>query len=190
VKQTFSHPALPRFAELAECFCELVTSEQAHPAAQKLRELHDLLPRLYAAALDLPPITVLFDEGSHELDVELSGIQPRARSKDELVVPVSDELAGFLGSRRYYREVFDPYSGPEEVEVTGNLIDDFSDIVRDLEAGLDEWHAGNTGVALWNWRFTFESHWGEHATSALRALFALCAWHDLEWPAAGSLDDR
>ena len=81
-------------------------------------------------------------------------------------------LADFLGMCRFYREVFDPYSQPTEVECTGDILDDLGDIYRDLVAGLSQWRDGNSGEALWAWRFTFESHWGEHATSALRALFA------------------
>jgi hypothetical protein len=35
--------------------------------------------------------------------------------------------------------------------------------------------------------FNFQIHWAEHATSALRAIFALSAWRDVPWPTgAGS----
>jgi hypothetical protein len=85
--------------------------------------------------------------------------------------------------RRFYREVFDPWAEPTVGEVTGDIIDDLGDIYRDLRRGLVHWQDGNLADALWEWRFNFQIHWGEHATSALRALFVLSAWHDVPWPA-------
>ena len=93
-----------------------------------------------------------------------------------------DGLAEHLGLRRFYREVFDPYADPSDPEVMGDLIDDVEDIHHDLLKGLVAFRAGNFDEALWSWRLSFRSHWGEHATSALRALFALSAWRDVPWP--------
>ena len=92
------------------------------------------------------------------------------------------ELANLLGLRRFYREVFDPYAEPTDGEVTGDIIDDLNDIYRDLRRGLAYWRDGQTGNALREWRFDFQIHWGKHATSALRAVFALSAWRDVPWP--------
>lgn len=107
----------------------------------------------------------------------------RGAPTHQLLAPEAlSALADHLGPRRFYREVFDPYSEPSESEVTGDLIDDFFDIHHDLSSGLAEWRRGNPVGALWEWRFGFETHWGEHITSAMRALFALSAWHEIGWP--------
>ncbi len=177
----YSHPSLSAFAQIAEALASLATDEERAPAAL-LAALHELLARACAAALQLPPTSTLFDETDSPGD-ELES--PRSPPATEVSAPAGlQRLAAFLGSRRYYREVFDPYSKPSDVEVTGDLIDDLCDIHRDLTIGLSNWNAGNSGEALWQWRSSFETHWGEHATSALRALFALCAWHDVPWPEA------
>ena len=80
------------------------------------------------------------------------------------------------------REIFDPYAEPTDGEVRGDIIDDLGDIYRDLQRGLVHWGSGASGAALWEWRFNFQVHWAEHATSALRAIFALSAWRDVPWP--------
>jgi Domain of unknown function (DUF5063) len=81
-----------------------------------------------------------------------------------------------------YREVFDPYDESIDKVVTGSLADDLSDIYVDLRQGEDFWSHGLFDEAVWQWRFGFESHWGEHATSALRAIRTLSASHDLRFP--------
>ena len=81
-----------------------------------------------------------------------------------------------------YQEVFDPYAVPPENPVTGSLADDLSDILLDLEDGEQLWLQGEFAAAVWDWRFGFESHWGEHVTGALRAIRTLAAVHDLGFP--------
>jgi hypothetical protein len=74
----------------------------------------------------------------------------------------------------FYAEVFDPYSddasqGRAEAGF-GSLSDDFLDICSDVSRGLALWDAGHHNAAIWEWRFHRDAHWGNHATSALRAL--------------------
>jgi len=54
--------------------------------------------------------------------------------------------------------------------VCGDIADDFSDIYQDVKSGLLAYELGRKSQAVWHWRFTWGIHWGEHATSALRAL--------------------
>ena len=67
-----------------------------------------------------------------------------------------------------YHEVFDPYV--DEPPVCGSLSDDLLDIYRDLKRGLVAYDAGQVGAAVWEWRFHFDHHWGDHAVDALRYL--------------------
>jgi Domain of unknown function (DUF5063) len=51
------------------------------------------------------------------------------------------------------------------------LADDLTDIWRDLKQGLIALEAGAPSEDVtWEWRFGFYTHWGRHATEALRAL--------------------
>lgn len=90
-------------------------------------------------------------------------------------------LAGLLGERRHYREVFDAYNF-EDDPVIGDLADDLASVHRELWDGLRLWDAGRRRDAVWEWRFSFEAHWSEHATSALRAIRTLAFAHDLDRP--------
>jgi len=193
MKTQYQHPELSRFAELAEAFCQLLEKDE-DSAAHQLREVHLLLPQLYASALRLPAPTVLFsdeDENDDDEDAdEVPNVEGEELSKSAAIaLPAVSRLGEFLGHRAAYREVFDPHdwSGSEgSEEVAGSVLDDLSDIYLDLRRGLLLWRDGASGKALWEWRFNFEVHWGEHATGALRALYTLSAWHDMAWPSGSA----
>lgn len=182
MRASYSDPTLATFATLAESFCSLLVNADLRSPNDLLNAVHRLLPKLYAAALQLPSASALFDEdepsdGHTETVPARDATQPQRDLPGGLVA-----LAQSLGERRFYREIFDPYSVSTEAEVTGDVIDDLGDIYREITAGLFHWRHGNIAEALWAWRFNFEAHWGEHATSALRAIFALSAWRDVPWP--------
>lgn len=69
-----------------------------------------------------------------------------------------------------YAEIFDPLTLPPEPPVVGSLADDIADIYQDVVTGLRAYQAGQKATALWEWGFGFQSHWGAHATDAMRAL--------------------
>ncbi|HET9956088.1 MAG TPA: DUF5063 domain-containing protein [Polyangiaceae bacterium] len=169
----YSHPALTEFAAIAGAFCAAVANGVSRKPAEQLDQIHRILPRVYSAALQLPDVSTVF---ANDDERELEAAQP------VVVPPGLAQLAEFLGERRFYREVYDPYAEPTEGECTGDLIDDLGDIYQDLRGGLVHWENGEPREALWAWRFNFQIHWAEHATSALRALFALSAWRDVPWP--------
>lgn len=76
---------------------------------------------------------------------------------------------------QYYSEVFNTLVLPAEEPVTGDLVDDLMDIYRDIAPGLVLYRAGRRPEAANHWRFWFTVHWGEHATSALRAAWSYLA---------------
>jgi hypothetical protein len=72
-----------------------------------------------------------------------------------------------------YWKVFDPYE--QEPPVAGSLSDDLLDVYRDVGEGLALWESGQDANAIWEWRFSFESHWGARAIDAMRALHRSCS---------------
>jgi hypothetical protein len=79
-----------------------------------------------------------------------------------------------FGKYDRYKEVFDPYDKREKLPTYGSISDDISDLYQDLKDGLQRWEMASLKTKrriLSNWRFQFEIHWGEHATSALRAIY-------------------
>ncbi|MDQ8005863.1 MAG: DUF5063 domain-containing protein [Pedobacter sp.] len=89
-----------------------------------------------------------------------------------------------LGAEAFYWEVFDPrYSEKDGQPDTGWvvtdreasqgwLIDDFEDIYRDLKIELLKIDSIGTDEAvedaLWNFKWSFVNHWGQHAVNAIR----------------------
>lgn len=159
-------PAAREFAELARHFCGVVEAPGSDGGAL-LRDVHPLLARLYAAALALP----------HADPSDGPGAAGAGAAEDRL----RRTLAGLLGERCHYREVFDAYDF-EEDPVVGDLADDLASIHRELWDGLRLWDGGRRQDAVWEWRFGFETHWSEHATGALRAIRTLAFVHHLDGP--------
>ncbi len=76
-----------------------------------------------------------------------------------------------LSFHKCYWEVFDPFEQDEPV--CCDLIDDLTDIVNDLQYGILEYETGKIGNAVFEWKLSFDSHWGQHLVDALRVLHAI-----------------
>jgi len=137
------------FAAQAQAYVDFIENAYTLDLPDRLREARVQLLDLYKAALALPampePVTVE------------AGPSP-STPKD---------WPGF-GDRDHYWEVFDPYVN--EPPVGPSLSDDLLDVYKDLLPGLVLRDAGHAVEALWEWRFRFDHHWGDHAIDALRAL--------------------
>jgi len=177
-------PALQAFAHIAREFCQTVDRRASLDTDDFLGAVHILLPRLYAAGLSLPDTGVLFlDDEEDEEDGQYEAPPPNPdRAGYDEWRQLYHSLQELIGDHDSYREVFDPYEPLTEGEVTGSLADDLADTYRDLRAGLAAWDRGDSGNALWEWRFGFECHWGEHVTGALRALHVTCSTYNRGWP--------
>lgn len=82
--------------------------------------------------------------------------------------PIQPRLDGLPFT--YYGEVFNPQVVPPEEPVTGSLVDDLASVYREVVLPLREFEAGKQDETVWFWRFHGYIHWGEHATSAIRAV--------------------
>lgn len=149
----FFSPAVAAFVVEARQFCAFVGEANRYPLTQRLAAARLRLLRLYSAAVALPYVEP--PEG-----VEYG--------HDLLPPPFS----GFE-SLDIYWEVFDPYE--QERPVAGSLSDDVICVSRDIMRGLVLWgRAVPKSAAIWEWRFSFDTHWGDHAIDALRALHRAC----------------
>ena len=154
-----------RFAETAQQYVTFIDSRDSLSRGELLRQTQVLLPALYSAALELP-------------DAEPSDEEHEGRLAQEQWTELCQALEAKIGDRDRYNEIFDPYNS-SDVPVTASLSDDLADIYRDLLEGLSFWRQAQTADAVWAWRFNFETHWGEHATGALRAIHTLAYSYDL-----------
>ena len=147
-----------RFAEVAERFCTWVESPAEVPEWEGENAIRFLL-ELTTRALDLPDTYPDDDEADEDDDVH--------RPTDE---------AWQLVFRRFtpvpvqYYATCDPAVLEDQGLLVGDVHDDLADTWRDVRHGLDIYRAGMVDSACWHWRFSFRSHWGEHAAGALRVL--------------------
>jgi hypothetical protein len=182
-----SSPELDAFVPLVRAFAALIEKAREEEPAVMLTRGHFLIAQLYATALKLPSTDILFAGREDEPEDDDNPIPQFVHDPDHGDQEEWSQLYHGLGRKfgkwNYYREVFDPYKPTTEAEVTGSLADDFADIYRDLRSGLRKWDRGDTGGALWEWRFGLENHWGEHATGSLRSLHTLATDYETGWPA-------
>jgi hypothetical protein len=142
-------PDVVAFVEAARAYAAFIARAEALPLAHRLGEARDHLLALYRAGSRLPDVAPPDD--------------------DVLRTDVRDPApwSGFARFEHYW-EYFDPYI--EADRVVASLSDDLLDVYRDVMRGLALWDAGLPPAAMWEWRFHFEHHWGDHAIDALRAL--------------------
>ena len=125
------------------------------------------LTELYAAGLSFPAIPLKHSE-CKDVKLELS---------QSTIVGHNKHLINNVKDSGYYWEVFNPIFDKEKEPTLGWLVDDFSDIYRDLREPLLKIDTIGTDAAiedaLWQLEFGFHSHWGNHCINALRALHYL-----------------
>lgn len=148
--------AIDTFAAEASAYVNWLLSE-SDGRRDAAREALIRLTRLYGAALDLPTTSTNTKEGSAY--VEIAARERQCALKAAARLPFDS-----------YGELFDPKVLPPEEPVVASLADDLADIYEEVAAGLASYNAGDSAGAGWHWRFGLYSHWGRHATGAIRAL--------------------
>jgi hypothetical protein len=142
------------FHARARRYCELLEA-LGRDEPTDARQLASALGELYAAATQLP----------HRSPADVA-TEPAAPPDS---TAVRHALQAVFGELDRYWTVFDPGHRDEPVEAS--LADDLADVYSDVKQGLmvlDE--TGDMDEATWHWRDSFWSHWGRHATEALRAM--------------------
>lgn len=144
------------FVDQAHPYCDFIERAVDFPLPERLREARLRLLDLYRAGCVLPTV-----EPPEGFEAGPSPARP-------------DRWEGFERFDTYW-EVFDPYV--DEAPVASSLSDDLMDVYFDVRRGLDLWESNAPrSAAIWEWRFHFDTHWGDHAVDALRALHRAC--HD------------
>jgi hypothetical protein len=154
------------FVQAATSYCSLIDESEKYCETDFLNNVYHNLSELISTAIQLP-------------------LPKRSR----YMPPITDHtrweklyktLNRFLQpAHNIYVEIYDPYSVPPGEPVTQSISDDLADIYTDL-IDANNWSLldpdGKLGV-LWNWRYGYETHWGNHAVSAFRALHFLLYSH-------------
>lgn len=133
---------------------------------------HTALLELYLAGHKLEQIELKYSSADSDFD------------RDDIFIGNNVGQISELGEEAFYWEIFDPtYSENDgqpksgwtitDREVTqGWLVDDFADIYRDLKIELVKIDSYGTDEAvedaLWQLKWSFAHHWGQHCINALR----------------------
>jgi hypothetical protein len=158
-----------RFAGIASQFCSLVDSAANMKRTDLLLKIYRILPKLIDAAISLPDVAPSDSDDPIE-ENSLPASRQHARRSTQEWGQLYNLLKEKLGDWDQYWQVFDPTEDKEAL--SGTLADDIADIYGDLNEGLNlrEMHQAPPEDIVWNWRFSFYSHWGKHAMDALLAI--------------------
>lgn len=154
-----------RFVAIAERFCATVDSAPHLNKEDLVLKIYALLPELIGGAIGLP--VVESSDSTHQTNCKQA--EMTYRQWNDLYSLLKEKL----GNWDIYSHVFDPARDQEAIK--GSLADDIADIYRDLKEGLvcRQFDCKPPDDILWEWRFAFYSHWGDHAISALRTIHSL-----------------
>lgn len=125
--------------------------------AASARECLSRIAALYTGALALPELPFPTGEEceSDRVDDDEWGRVSRAASR--------------LPFDLYGMDAFDATQLTGET-CLGSICDDVADIYRDVVSALRADRIGRRLEAVWQWRFNFQAHWGDHAIGAMHAL--------------------
>jgi len=161
MRQSMMSASVAAFVETAREYCQLIEGHRKGSRKSFLKQIATTLPRLYAGAVHLP-------------STGASGRVKARRISSTEWQNLFVSLGRKLGRECCYWHCFNPYV--REELMAGSLADDFADIYRDIKPALLHYESGRATAqvaAVYEWRSGMLSHWGHHATGALRVLHHL-----------------
>ena len=159
------------FVQTAERFC---TAIEQHSELSKIEffELMDgLLPQLYSGARSLPELELEDDEEPWNWRTDEAG---------RVWSTIQEQLETMLGDHDVFQDIYDPVSPGDDEPLSSRISYHLADVFTDLKDYVDLYRRGTSGAirqAVWQWRFSFTSHWGLHALAALRVVHSLLYAH-------------
>jgi len=178
IKEFLSRQTTADFIQAARQFVSLLETSNIE-MTEFLKKSHLALVEVYSAGHRLDEIPLNYSSADSDFDDE------------KLFNGKNAQLISELGGDAFYWEIYDPTykekeDGKPESDWTisdkepsqGWLVDDFSDIYRDLKIGLNKIDTIGTDEAvedaLWQLKWSFLNHWGLHCINAMRYLHYFC----------------
>ena len=155
------------FVDLTRKDLALIDGLPGMEAKEFLHNCAILLPQIYSLAQQLPEGELPEDSPS---EINFEELQS---TRDGIESPMGRIMDVLKGHDLYY-EVFDPVNDRDALSST--LSDDLSDIYTDLRRPLikyDSSDEANQRSAIWDWKFTFQIHWGRRLVDAMRPIHKL-----------------
>lgn len=149
------------FYKSATDYCNFIDNYSKQSQIDFLKIARQKLLKLYDKALDLQWV-----------DLQ-SNIEYAERLDDKEFKSILSFLADKLDDKRYYWHVFDPTNHTDTEPVCGDLVDDLSDIYKDIKYSIMIYSLDREDCkenALWQFKFDFDKHWGDHCINALTGI--------------------
>ncbi len=168
MNKRLEHPSIQNFINAAKEYISLIEEEESIISNDNFcMRVQELLIELYKYGWQLPTIELDESKDSPDTDTEIRDL--------------SKSIGDRLGIGSYYWVQFDPtWTADPELPTLGCLIDDLSDIYKDIKSAYvlitHKPTKSSIESGLWDLHFSFHHHWGDHCINALRAL------HYLDYP--------
>jgi hypothetical protein len=160
--------ALRGFADAALEYCRWVKAAPSEPRAEML-QAQRLLTALLHHVLQLPASDWQnLKPASDEAGTISGATEEHLKERHSLYSAATERFADLPVN--VYWLIFDPLDEADLQPVAGTLGDDLADIYCDLVEGLEHFRVGDLDEALWEWRFGYDTHWGNHLFEALRVI--------------------
>ena len=146
--------------EYFQNFCDFFENGEVDNSELSLKLLLVHLLNIYKRGLELLP-----NFNSSDKEYPLKFINEKFENRLNLI-------AEKFGDSKYYWDTFDPSDLNDKKPVCGDLVEDIGDIYKDIKKSLmifsiDDKEAKD--MAMWNFEFQFNTHWGDHCIDAIRA---------------------
>jgi hypothetical protein len=149
------------FYKEANDFCDFIENYQSKTNIDFLQAIRQHLIKLYDTALKLQWI-----------DLQ-SNVDFGEKLDDKEFAKIVSSIASRLEDSRYYWHVYDPTNNTDTKSVCGDLVDDLSDIYKDLKYAILIFNLDKADCkenALWEFKFDFDKHWDNHCINALNSI--------------------
>ena len=156
----------PEFLAAARAFRAALVSNDVE-RGEFARHIRNALARVYLAAALLGPPGAVEDDGD----------APEQRPDAEESTALRERLKGRFREDNIFVEVYDPTGIDGESRKTDerSLSWELVEIDEDLAEAIG-WLEQDAPNALWDVRWAFENHWGQHAVACLRPLHQLATY--------------
>ena len=151
---------LINFLNVARNFCSLIEATQTVRPKEFLLAIQEQLLSLYSHGRNIPKVDL---EEDSDIEFEIADIDCR-----NIIRLIGDKIPF-----QYYWHVFNPIDESDIDPVCGDLIDDLSDIYKDLKNSLFLFDSRNIkvkGEAIRQFKFDFDSHWSNHCANGIYAI--------------------
>jgi len=147
------------FRHDAQAYCSFIDAWRASNASEPFVHLLQLLSNLAQSGAAIP-------SGLGQVENDVKGVERIDHTQWKIIAAALNQATSDACAA-----LWNLHSGDEEAQVRVSMLwDDLADLYRDLLYGLDLHSMGtpaDVSNAIWEWRFGYENHWGEHLFRAL-----------------------